>query len=106
MKKCLVCAEAACNTLIDFGEQPICHHFYTEGSPERTFPLIFGQCQACGLSQLIKQIPAVDLVPRYDWISYNEPEAHLDKCVGMLSKLPGIGPDSVIWGLTYKEDST
>ncbi len=43
---------------------------------------------------------------RFEWLSYNEPEGHLDDLVARLCRLPGIGRDSRFTGLTYKDDST
>ena len=43
---------------------------------------------------------------RFAWLSYHEPEAHLDALVERLTLLPGVGPETVIGGLTYKDDST
>ncbi|MFM9970249.1 MAG: methyltransferase domain-containing protein [Burkholderiales bacterium] len=42
----------------------------------------------------------------FDWITYNEPEGHLDNLVERLRKLPGLHPDARVVGLTYKDDST
>ncbi len=43
---------------------------------------------------------------RFEWLTYNEPESHLDDLVSRLCRLPGIGRDSRVIGLTYKDDST
>ncbi len=43
---------------------------------------------------------------RFEWLSYNEPEGHLDNLVTRLCRLPGIGRDARIVGLTYKDDTT
>src|SRR5437870_2842091 len=106
MKDCAVCQQPTCGEIINFGELPICHHFLKEGEPEERHPAALGQCELCGLVQIMKPIPPAKLVPRFDWITYNEPEAHLDVVVEMLQKLPGIGPASVIAGLSYNDDST
>jgi SAM-dependent methyltransferase len=44
--------------------------------------------------------------PRFDWLTYNEPEGHLDELVSRLLCLPGLKRDSRIIGMTYKDDST
>lgn len=106
MKFCVICGQAACRELIDFGELPICHHFLKPGEQEDTHPAALGQCEACGLVQMMDPIPPAKLVPRFDWITYNEPEAHLDAMVEMLCALPGINAESKIAGMTYKEDTT
>jgi hypothetical protein len=106
MKSCLVCRQGGVRELIDFGELPICHHFYDGHDQERTHPAALGQCGICGAVQMMEPISPAKLVPRFDWITYNEPEAHLDAMVEMLLRLPGIHTESVIAGLTYKEDTT
>lgn len=105
MKSCVICGQAACRELIDFGELPICHHFLKPGEQEDTHPAALGQCEACGLVQMMDPIPPAKLVPRFDWIKYNEPEAHLDAVVEMLQGLPGITPASVIAGMSFNDDS-
>ena len=45
------------------------------------------------------------LVPKYEWITYNEPERHLDSLSKVISKLPGINKNSRICGVSYKEDT-
>ncbi len=106
MKRCLVCGQSECEPLIDFGPQPVCHHFSDPAQSEVNYPMALGQCRQCGVVQATPPVPPEGLVPYFDWISYNEPEAHLDEMVAMLSTLPGITAESVIGGLSYKEDST
>jgi SAM-dependent methyltransferase len=43
---------------------------------------------------------------RFEWLTYNEPEGHLDDLAGRLRRLPGITADSRIVGVTYKDDTT
>lgn len=104
---CIACRQPAVRQLADFGPQPVSHHFLSHpaDSPGR-HPLVLGHCLSCGLAQLINPIPPARLVPHFDWIRYNEPEAHLDSLVDSLTRLPGIHPGSRILGVTYKEDST
>jgi hypothetical protein len=65
-----------------------------------------GQCEQCGLLQLIEPMPPATAKSRLEWVTYNEPEGHLDELVERLRHLPGIGGQSRIVGLTYKDDST
>jgi SAM-dependent methyltransferase len=106
MNRCLLCGQDQCASLIDFGPQPICHHFFDGSQPETRHPFRLGQCQACGLAQLLDPVPSRLLTPRFDWITYNEPEAHLDALVDILRGLPGITPQSGICGVSFKENST
>ena len=106
MKVCQVCKKERCDKLIDFGKHPICHKFTNGKEEEEKYPLTLGQCQFCGVVQLTSPIPIDKLVPRYDWITYNEPEEHLDYLVDVITNLPGITKESSICGVSYKEDTT
>ena len=105
MKVCQICKKKECNELIDFGSHPVCHKFTKGKEKEENFPLALGQCQFCGLVQLMSPIPPNKLIPRYDWIKYNEPEEHLDHLVKIISDLPGITKQAIICGVSYKEDT-
>jgi hypothetical protein len=105
MKNCAICLQPTCQEIISFGEVPICHHFVKDGEVEDTHPVILGQCEICGLVQMANPIPPAKLVPRFEWITYNEPEAHLDNVVEMLQALPGIKPTSTIAGMSFNDDS-
>lgn len=106
MITCRVCGEHAVSVLIDCGRMPICHRYVAEGASPEQYPLNLGQCTNCGLLQLIDSIDADSLIPRYEWIVYREPEHHLDAVVQTICGLPGISRDSVICGLSEKDDST
>ncbi|MGA2140287.1 MAG: methyltransferase domain-containing protein [Verrucomicrobiia bacterium] len=106
MTTCSLCGQRRCSELVQFGDQPVCHHYFDGGEPEGTNLIGLGQCEACGLVQLTRAIPAEMLVPRFDWIAYNEPEGHLDDLVAALGGLPGMTPAASIAGTSYKEDST
>ncbi|MCF7838990.1 MAG: SAM-dependent methyltransferase, partial [Candidatus Marinimicrobia bacterium] len=67
MTPCALCAAPA-QTLIDFGPQPICNRFpKARGAAEEYYPLVLGQCGACGLLQLLDPPPPAVLKPRVDW---------------------------------------
>ena len=86
--------------------QPICNRFLTSPDAEEAkFPIRFGQCGRCGLVQIVAPVPASELKPRVDWITYNEPEGHLDHLANLIAKLPGLTKDSAICGVTFKDDS-
>ena len=104
---CLSCAKDSVDQLVDFGFQSPSNRFERIDSPATdSHPLIVGQCAACGLLQLINPMPAGMAKSRFEWMTYNEPEGHLDDLVARLCRLPGIDGDSRIMGLTYKDDST
>jgi len=102
-KACQLCKSASVETLIDFGPQPICNRFpATATEPEALFPMLMEQCQTCGLLQTTQPVPADELRPRVDWITYNEPEGHLDNLADKLAKLPGVKSFA---GITFKDDT-
>jgi hypothetical protein len=63
-------------------------------------------CPGCGVTQLVDPPPPAEIRSRYDWLSYNEPEGHLDDVVERILKLPGMTPASLVTGTSYKEDTT
>jgi len=104
---CLCCGETSVRELLDFGPQPPSNRFMTpEAHDEENHPLVAGQCSRCGLIQLIDPMPSSMVKSRFDWLTYNEPEGHLDDLVARLCRLQGMKPESRIVGLTYKDDST
>jgi hypothetical protein len=106
MTACLLCRQERCAELINFGPQAICHHFLDGSDSEAAHPLILGECGNCGLVQLLDRIAPSDLVPRFDWLVYTEPEHHLDQLVALLRHLPGLSPATNICGLSHKDEST
>ena len=74
MNTCRVCYRKKNKKVINFGKHPVSHKFSDGKSKDKKFPLELGQCQACGLVQLTKIIPMKKLVPKFEWITYNEPE--------------------------------
>jgi hypothetical protein len=106
MTVCLNCGQPACTTLVDFGPQPVCHHFFDGTEPEGRHELVLGQCDACGQVQLINPIPPQQLIPRFDWLVYNEPEAHVAELTDLLAGLPGITPAANVCGISHKDRST
>jgi len=105
MKFCQICKKKNCKKIINFGYYPVSHRFNNGKSVNEKFPLELGQCKSCGLVQLMRFVPLEKLIPKYDWITYNEPEEHLDHLSKIIFKLPGINKKSKICGVSYKEDS-
>jgi hypothetical protein len=107
MNQCALCKNQTVTTILDFGPQPICNRFLAAADREEfSHPLTLGYCPSCDLAQLINPVPAQELLPTCDWISYNEPEAHLDQLVALLAGLPGLTPASIVAGVSFKDDST
>jgi hypothetical protein len=104
---CFLCRSHEIKPLLDIGPQPISNRFLRAPTDdEEQFPIALQQCEACGLVQIEQPVPARALVPPYDWITYNEPEGHLDALVDILMGLPGVGPAAVAGGVSFKDDST
>ena len=90
----------------ELGPQPVSNKFATQaGNAALKVNLALGGCDGCGLVQLVPPITHTKLVPPFPLV-YREPEAHLDEVVSRCLRLPGIGAQSVVAGVTYKDDST
>src|SRR3989338_1326597 len=93
--------------LLDLGPQPICNRFLQNPREnEYVYPMKLNICEATGLVQINDPVPASELAPRFNWITYNEPEAHLDDLVENIIALPGLNHDAKIGGVSFKDDST
>ena len=107
MNDCRVCGRTTASEWLDFGLQPISNRFLRSAEEvEYTHSLAIGYCQACGTVQLDQPMPAAEVTPRFDWITYNEPESHLDQLADELRQLPGLSPLSSVGGISYKDEST
>ena len=106
-RHCIGCARTTVQVILELGLQPPSNRFERADRPNNDFhPLVVGQCRACGLIQLVKPMPPGMAKSRFEWLTYNEPEGHLDDLVERLRRLPGVNSASRIAGLTYKDDST
>lgn len=104
---CHSCGSSAVASLLDCGLQPVGHRFLsTLTEDEYKHPLVVGQCGACGLVQLTRPAPVAETRPRFEWISYNEPDAHLDVLVEELAALPGITHNSHVGAVVFGGDKT
>ncbi|MGB0911658.1 MAG: class I SAM-dependent methyltransferase, partial [Nitrospirales bacterium] len=102
---CQSCKHDKVNLLLDVGELPLCNRYLSDqDESECRFPMAIGQCQHCFLVQMVFVVPVHELTPRFSWLSYNEPDAHLDKLACRLCSLPGISKISKIMGISYKDD--
>lgn len=92
---------------MDLGCQPPSNRYLRAGETcGDRHPLVLGRCTECALLQLVRPMPAEMVRARFDWLTYNEPEGHLDRLVDGLVGLACLSGDSVIAGVTYKDDST
>src|ERR1044071_5918601 len=103
---CHSCRQNSVAEVLDCGSQPICNRFLVAATaPEATFPLVIGQCESCGPVQISQPTPAAELRPRFDWISYNEPEGHLDTLVAELAGMPRITRKSAVGAVVFGGDT-
>jgi hypothetical protein len=107
MATCKTCRRDGIADWLDFGPQTLTNRFLRSADEvEYVHPCKLGVCRACGTIQLESPVPVAEMRPQFDWIIYNEPEAHLDEVARVLRGLPGITADSVAGGVTYKDEST
>lgn len=106
MDRCYICQHSSVTTLLDFSHQPVSNRFLSDQTArEDTHPFCFGQCQYCGLLQLINPISSQQTKSRYPWLTYNEPENHLDALTETIINLPGIEQNSIFCGISGHETS-
>ncbi len=104
---CLGCGSESVLVLLDLGAQPPSNRFVRCGEVNHeAHTLRIAQCQVCALIQLQDPMPPAMVRTHFDWLTYNEPESHLDNLVEDLRCLPSLKPNSRIVGLSYKDDST
>ncbi|MEK6584018.1 MAG: class I SAM-dependent methyltransferase [Nitrospirota bacterium] len=107
MLTCYFCHSRNIKELLDLGQQPVSNRFLrTKGQREDAFPLVMNQCRDCGLIQVNDPVSAEALRPACDWITYSEPEGHLDCLLEIIKNLPGVTPKSSFCGISFKDDST
>ena len=107
LTQCISCYTISVKSLLDFDQQPPSNRFFREGEPQSdAHSLAMGQCGACGLVQLVNPMSEDMVRSHHAWISYNEPEGHLDQMVEDLIRITDLKPESHIVGLSYKDDTT
>jgi len=107
MNSCIICQSLSVETIIDFGLQSISNRYLSNKEvQEYKHSFNLGYCHFCSLVQLINPPAIHELKPRFDWITYKEPEGHLDDLVDLLSQLPNINEESSFCGVSEYEDTT
>ena len=82
---CLSCRASGVQVLVDFGPQPPSNRFEAQNPGQgETHPLVVGQCPRCALIQLIHPMAPGMAMSRFEWLTYREPEGHLDDLVSRL----------------------
>lgn len=107
MSNCLICESAQLEGVLDLGMQPVSSHFKSSATQRSALhPLALSVCRSCGVVQLTQPVPSAQLIPPYDWITYREPETHLDSVVSKLLALKGLDRCMAILGLGAKDSTT
>ena len=105
-RSCHLCKSSRVEELLDLGLQPVCNRFLSRPDEEEfKHPMRLGFCSACGIPQLMDPVPVAELRPRFDWITYAEPERHVNRMADTIARLPGLGKNSVCYGVSFKDDS-
>lgn len=91
---------------MDFGLQPVTNHYHTANVRPPAFPLTLSQCTRCSLVQLSPPFPYQSLSPPHAWITYKEPEGHLDHLCDQLALQMKGQEDKLVLGASYKDGST
>lgn len=105
--QCMSCNHTTVVKQLDIGDHPPASYFLqSKNQPVDSYNLSIGQCSNCGLIQLMNPLPHNVLKPPYDWLIANEPEEHLDDVVEKILNLGELNKNSVIAGLSYKDDTT
>jgi hypothetical protein len=104
---CISCGETGVAECLNLGAQPVSNRYPISNKEKLlTHTLKLGLCDKCGLVQLIAPMPPDEVTPTYNWLTYNEPEGHLDSLVDSLCEKLDKESDPKILGITYKDDST
>jgi len=104
--KCVCCKGEDVVCLLDLGEQPPSNRYQVLPNTScEHHPLRFGVCTKCGLAQLIDPMPVSICRSRFPWITYNEPESHLDDLVDRIENFITSKTQAFVLGISYKDDS-
>ena len=104
---CIGCRAVAVSGILNFGPQPPSNRFFSQGAAQLDAHILaLGCCQACGLTQLVNPMPTAMVRTRHPWVSYNEPEAHLDGMTDELIRACRLQPDTRIVGFSHQDDTT
>jgi hypothetical protein len=107
--QCSLCGLNSLNSMVEYGKNPVSNRFSKskEGAMDvdSIYDISLGYCAECNHIQLTNKIPINAIRPRYSWITYSEPEDHLDNVTTKLFKSKFITEKSKILGSTYKDNS-
>lgn len=104
LPRCRICRSPRMRFVTDFGRLAITNQFARPGdAPAHRHRLAWNVCDDCGLVQLVEPPPLQEIQPRFPWITYQEPERHLDETAAIVKRLAGLSRTSHVIGLTYKD---
>lgn len=100
VKQCLGCSNQLNKEALDLGYLPACNRFHLGQFENDFFSLSLTECDHCSLIQLVQKPPISFITPRFQWISYQEPEGHLSDVAKKIEHITskdkiniiGIGP--------------
>lgn len=106
---CSACSGPLAPHGLDLGFLPLSHDLSCEPQVGlqtfRSIPFHLVQCPACALVQSLEPPRAEDLVPRGDWVAFNEPSLHLDELALKILSLSNTTETSTLAGISSKDDS-
>ena len=104
MSNCLTCDGGRTEIVLDLGMQAISSHYIAARTEANALhPISLAVCRSCGLVQLAQPFPSDALISPHDWISYREPETHLDDVTAKLLQFEGTTPAGLIVGMSFKD---
>jgi hypothetical protein len=107
LRPCLTCRSPGIETILSLGPQAVSSHFMASSEAQTVeHDLSLAVCPACGVVQVQQPFPYRDLVPPYSWVTYREPETHLDKVAETVCRLAAPTEQAVIAGLTFKDKTS
>ncbi|HSW70686.1 MAG TPA: class I SAM-dependent methyltransferase [Gammaproteobacteria bacterium] len=100
LKTCILCHSSLSGSFLDLGKLPLCNGFVLQTELAcSTYSLMLAECPQCSLIQLLDPPPVEELIPRFPWIRYNEPDGHLEAVslqlqsyLSPLARIYGVGP--------------
>ncbi len=108
LARCQLCDSGELAPYLDVGTHPFSTGLLQAAQdPVARFPLAMLECRQCGLLQLREPAPAEKIRPFFDWVTFREPEQHLDAVAGRLLKLDGLTAGNGVraLGVTSKDDT-
>ena len=104
MGGCRLCRSPQLRVVADFGKLAVTNQFITPGGPAPfRQPIAWQECRSCGAVQLAEAPPLSQIRPRFPWLTYQEPEAHLDLTAQDLRQVVPAKPGQRVFGLAQDD---